>query len=73
VSVSGETLDQHFAVALDSQLLTVPQIDFHAYPDGVLGATSADVTGGLTAQSARDLATELRLGALPLNLRRVGP
>ncbi len=69
VSIGGATLTQHFAVVLDSQLLSVPQIDFHEYPDGVVGATGADIAGGLTAQQARDLATELRLGTLPLNLR----
>jgi len=66
VSVAGAEFNQHFAVALDGQLLTVPQIDFHQYPDGIIGARGADITGGLNPQSARDLATELRYGALPL-------
>ena len=66
VSVAGATLPQHFAVALDNQLITVPEIDFHQYPDGVAGGGRADIAGGLTAQSAQDLATELRYGALPL-------
>ena len=66
VSVGGETLAQHFAVALDNQLITVPQIDYRQYPDGIVGGGGADVTGSFTPQSARDLATELRLGALPL-------
>jgi SecD/SecF fusion protein len=69
VSVGGETLAQHFAVALDNQLITVPQIDYRQYPDGIVGGGGADVTGSLTPQSARDLATELRLGALPLAVR----
>ena len=62
------TLNQHFAVALDNQLLTVPQIDFKQYPDGIIGGGGADITGGFTSQSASDLATQLRLGALPINL-----
>ena len=64
------TLNQHFAVALDSRLLTVPQIDFHQYPDGIIGGGGADVTGGFTPQSARDLATELRYGAAPAERAR---
>jgi SecD/SecF fusion protein len=72
VSVGGATFNQHFAVALDNQLVTVPQIDFRQYPDGVIGGRGADISGGLTAQSAKDIATELRLGALPLNLKRLG-
>ena len=66
VSVAGAEFNQHFAVALDDRLLTVPQIDFHQYPDGIIGAGGADVTGGLNPKSAKDLATELRYGALPL-------
>jgi SecD/SecF fusion protein len=71
VSVGGAILAQHFAVALDNQLITVPQIDFHTYPDGVTGGGGADITGSFTRQSAADVATELRLGALPLNLQVV--
>jgi SecD/SecF fusion protein len=69
-STLGQQLNQHFAVALDTKLLTVPSIDFKAYPDGVKTATS-DITAGLTIQSARDLATQLRLGTLPVELRLI--
>jgi SecD/SecF fusion protein len=71
VSLGGSQLNQHFAVALDNQLVTVPQIDFRSYPDGIIPATGADITGTLTRQSARDLATELRDGPLPLAVRVV--
>jgi SecD/SecF fusion protein len=71
VSVAGATFDQHFAVALDNQLLTVPQIDFRTYPDGIIGGRGADITGGFTRRAARDVATELRSGALPLAVRVV--
>ncbi len=71
VSVLGRTLNQHFAVALDTQLLTVPKIDFKLYPDGITGGNGADITGGFTQQSASDLATQLRLGALPINLKLI--
>ncbi|HWD76371.1 MAG TPA: protein translocase subunit SecD [Solirubrobacteraceae bacterium] len=77
VSLGGRTLDQHFAVALggiSSQLVTVPSIDYKQYPDGIIesgGGSGADITGGFTSQSASDLATELRLGALPINLKLI--
>ena len=71
VSVSGASFNQHFAVTIDDQIVTVPQISYHQYPDGIVGGGGADVTGALTAQSARDLATELRYGPLPLNVRVV--
>jgi SecD/SecF fusion protein len=71
VSIGGATLNQHFAVTLDDQLITVPQISFYQYPDGILPGRGADITGAFTAQSARDLAAELRYGPLPLNVRVV--
>jgi SecD/SecF fusion protein len=71
VSGLGQTYDQHFAVALDNQLITVPSIDFKTYPDGIPGDSGADITGGFTIQSAQDLATQLRLGALPINLKLI--
>jgi SecD/SecF fusion protein len=64
----GQTLDQHFAVALDTQLITVPSIDFKQYPTGIPGDNGADITGGFTITTAQNLATQLRLGALPINL-----
>jgi SecD/SecF fusion protein len=72
VSTAGQTLNQHFAVALDQQLVTVPSIDFKSYPDGITGAGGADISAGFTHQSASDLVTELRLGALPVNLSPAG-
>jgi SecD/SecF fusion protein len=62
---------QHFAVALDQKLITVPSIDYNQYPDGIIGGGGADITGGFTIQSAQALATQLRLGALPINLKLI--
>ena len=65
---------QHFATTLDTQLLTVPQIDYTMLPDGIItagGSGGADITGGFTTQSAQDLATQLRLGALPISLKKI--
>lgn len=74
VSGLGQSLEQHFAVALggeSSQLITVPSIDYKQYPDGINGDNSADISGNFTIASARNLVNELRLGALPLNLKLI--
>jgi SecD/SecF fusion protein len=71
VSQGGASFNQHFAVALGNQLVTVPQISYRQYPEGIVGDGGADITDGFTVRSARDLATELRYGPLPLNVRVV--
>ncbi len=71
VSGLGQALDQHFAVSLDNQLITVPYIDYKQYPDGIDGTNGADISGAFTIGSAQDLATQLRLGALPINLKLI--
>jgi preprotein translocase subunit SecD len=68
-SLGNSHLNQHFAVVLDNQLLTVPQIDFRAYPDGIPGNSGAAIFGAFTTAQARQLATELRAGALPVRFR----
>jgi SecD/SecF fusion protein len=71
VSGLGQSLNQHFAVALDNQLITVPFIDYKQYPDGINGDNGADISGSFSISSAQDLANELRLGALPINLKLI--
>jgi SecD/SecF fusion protein len=66
-----QPLLQHFAVALDNILITVPSIDFRTYPDGIDGSSGAQITGGFTITSAQDLATQLRDGALPITLKQI--
>ncbi len=68
VSTLGQRLNQHFAIALDNQLLTVPSIDYQVYPDGIPGGNGADITGGFTVQSARNIAMTLRYRPLPVRL-----
>ncbi len=60
-------LDQHFAIVLDGQILSVPSIDFRPYPDGIK-TTTADISGEFTPTSARDLAAVLRYGPLAVVL-----
>jgi SecD/SecF fusion protein len=72
LSSAGQTLNQHFAVALDNRLLTVPYIDFKQYPDGISGNTGVELIPGLSTQSTKDLAILLRYGPLPVNLTATG-
>ncbi len=72
VSSPGQTLNQHFAVALDNRLITVPFIDFKQYPNGINGDNGADIAGSFTITSAKDLATILRYGPLPVTLTATG-
>jgi SecD/SecF fusion protein len=72
VSGPGQTLNQHFAVALDNQLITVPFIDFKQYPDGINGDNGADISGSFTTASAQALVNQLRLSALPVRLTATG-
>jgi hypothetical protein len=72
VSEPGQALNQHFAIALDNTLLSVPFIDYKQYPDGITGDNGADVFGSFTTQSAKTLATLLRYGPLPVNLTATG-
>jgi SecD/SecF fusion protein len=71
VSGAGSSLQQHFAVALDGVLVTVPEIDYTTYPDGIPSSQGAEITGGFTIGTAQDLANELRDGALPIGLRLI--
>jgi SecD/SecF fusion protein len=64
----GQQNNQHFAVALDNKLITVPSIDYKIYPDGITGGSGADITGGFTIQAAHTLATLLRYGPLSVSL-----
>lgn len=72
LSSLGQTFNQHFAIALDGRLLSVPYIDFKAYPDGITSKNGADISGGFTTRSATDLATILRYGPLPVRLTATG-
>lgn len=72
VSTLGETLNQHFAVALDNRLISVPYIDFKQYPDGISGNRGVDLSGNLTVQSAKDIVILLRYGPLPIEFRAAG-
>jgi SecD/SecF fusion protein len=69
--LDGTPLNQHFAIALDNQLVSVPQIDYTQFPDGIPSSGGSEITGGFTSQTAESLATQLRLGALPVRLVQI--
>ena len=69
--VSKKDTLQHFAIALDDHLITVPSIDWRVYPEGINAKNGTEITGGFTLISARALAAELQAGALPLRLELV--
>ena len=55
-STAGEALDQHFAIAIDNQLITVASIDFRVYPDGISGTEPADISSEMSRAAAQNLA-----------------
>ena len=63
--------NQHFAVVLDDDLITVPFIDFKQNPDGIDGRNGSQIEGGFTIQTAQDLANQLKTGALPIRLELI--
>jgi SecD/SecF fusion protein len=67
----GDASNQHFAIALDNELISVPQIDWHQYPDGLGGGQGSRISGGFTIDSAQRLASLLKTGALPIKLELI--
>jgi SecD/SecF fusion protein len=59
---------RQFAVILDGQLETYPYIDFQRTPDGI--GKNSQITG-VTASEAKDVATVLASGSLPVEFARL--
>ncbi len=66
--ISKEASIQHFAVALDGELITTPSIDYTKYPEGIDATNGSEITGGFTITSAHELAEELAAATLPVRL-----
>lgn len=62
---------QHFAIALDNQLISTPFIDWTQNPEGIDGANGSEISGGFTIKSAQELANLLKTGALPIKLKLI--
>jgi SecD/SecF fusion protein len=68
----AEALSGHFAVILDNEVQTRPIINFNQNPDGIDGREGAQISGGFKDfQEAQDLATILKIGSLPINLKLI--
>nr|MBA3747072.1 protein translocase subunit SecD [Solirubrobacterales bacterium] len=63
--------NQHFAIVLDDQLVSIPYIDFRRNSDGIDGRSGSQIEGGFTIKSAQELANVLKTGALPLKLKNI--
>ena len=66
--VAKVAAEQHFAIALDGQLITAPSIDYTQYPEGIDASNGSEISGGFTITSAQNLSNELQSGALPIKL-----
>jgi SecD/SecF fusion protein len=63
---NGQQIFQHFAIVLDDEIKSWPQIDWTQYPDGITGSNGAQITGNFTVGEAKNLALVLQTGALPV-------
>jgi SecD/SecF fusion protein len=61
---------QHFAIVLDNEIRSWPQIDYERLPDGIAG-NSAQIEGLGSVDEAKDLALVLQTGALPVKFVQV--
>jgi SecD/SecF fusion protein len=58
---------QHFAIVLDNEIRSWPQIDYQLYPNGINPTgTGAQITGMASLKEAQNLALVLQTGALPV-------
>ena len=63
--------NQHFAIVLDDQLVSIPFIDFRRNADGIDARNGSQIEGGFTIKTAQELANVLKTGALPLKLELI--
>ena len=69
---TAEATSGRFAIILDNEVKSIPIVNYIQNPDGIDGRTGAQIAGGFNARSeAQDLATTLRIGALPINLKLI--
>jgi SecD/SecF fusion protein len=65
-------LSGHFAIILDNEVQSRPIINFFENPDGINAREGAQISGGFNSESeAQELATTLKIGALPINLKLI--
>ena len=67
-TVGGNDNFQHFAIVLDTRLVTVPSIDFTQNPNGIDATTGGQIRAASRSRPPPARERELRVGALPINL-----
>jgi SecD/SecF fusion protein len=70
----GSTPDdffQRFAITLDNQIVSLATIDYQDNPEGIDGRNGASIQNIGSIQDAQDLAENLRIGALPIDLKLI--
>jgi SecD/SecF fusion protein len=65
----GQESFQNFAIVLDNEIRSWPQIDYNENPNGISGSNGAQITGLGSIQEAKELAIVLQTGALPVEFR----
>jgi len=66
---SADPFLQHVAVIEDGTLLSVAQIDYRVYPEGVIDPATTGIPTGLPTSTTQRVALELTQGILPLALQ----
>jgi SecD/SecF fusion protein len=69
-NLSDEEAFQNFAIVLDREIQSFPQIDYNENPDGIPGNNGAQITGLEGIDEAKDLALVLK-EALPIKFNTV--
>ncbi len=62
---------QRFAITLDNQIVSLATIDYQENPDGIDGRNGASIQNIGDIAQAQDLAENLRIGALPIDLKLI--
>ena len=63
---------RYLALVVDDQIVSVPHVDFRKAPNGIDGSAGVQIQGGLTPETARQLAALLSAGPLAADLQRAG-
>jgi SecD/SecF fusion protein len=66
-----ETAFQRFAITLDNRIVSLATINFRTNPEGIDGRTGAQIENIGTFEETQDLANNLRIGALPVELKLI--
>ena len=67
----GDAAVQTFAITLDNILVSNASVDFRENPEGIDGRTGAQINGIGSLEDTQDLAKNLRIGALPVDLELI--